>query len=277
MRRLIVNADDLGINAPRSHGIFLSFEHGIVRSATLIVNGSDAETAARRAREKNLPTGLHLNLTQGEPISAPTDVSSLLEANGNFFDRHALSRALGEGTVEPLHIEREIRAQVEWFLDHHGAPTHLDGHHSIHTHPVIVPLLIPVMHRYGIRLVRMHDEPLPPFGWEISEQRLAHLQTLCEQARAARALFEANGITSTDHFRGLALSGNASQKNLRHILSKLPEGTTELMTHPGSPTPLGDPFDLDPQRQTELAMLTDERLPAYLKERGVELCSYQDL
>jgi chitin disaccharide deacetylase len=90
-------------------------------------------------------------------------------------------------------------------------------------------------------------------------------------------MYKAHGLETTDHFRGLTLAGNASLKNLRHIIGRLPEGTTELMVHPGSPISYGTPFDLDPQRQTELRMLLDESIPTALKEREIGLCSFADL
>ncbi len=278
MPRLIINADDLGMNTSRTHGIFQAFEFGIVTNATLICNGSDAERTARHAREKDLPTGLHLNLTSGSPLSRPQDVSSLLEGTGDFRGRHEQRRALENGDVDPLHIEREIRAQMEWFLEHHGAPTHVDGHHHIHIHPAVTPLLIPILERYGIGFVRIPaEEPLPPYGYVIEKEQLEATQALSREALHAKTLFTAHGIRTTDHFRGTTLSGNASQKNLRHILTRLPEGTTELMVHPGSPTPIGSDFDLDPQRQTELAMLTNPDVRIVLQERKIELCSFEDL
>ncbi|MBI3619330.1 ChbG/HpnK family deacetylase [Candidatus Peregrinibacteria bacterium] len=274
MRTLIVNADDLGINPQRTHGIFEAFEFGIVTSASLIVNGSDSATAAKHAHERKLPTGLHLNLTEGSPITNAVDVPSLLSRDDAFLDRHQLRRSLDEGTIDATHIERELRAQMEWFLDHRReAPTHVDGHHHIHIHPTIVPLLIPILLRYGIRFVRLPIEPLPPFGWEIVPERLEAAKAIRAEAEAARPLYEENGITSTDHFRGLALVGSASKKNLRHILARLPEGTTELMVHPGSANPTGSEFDRDPQRLTELAMLTDPELPEMLWERKITLGS----
>lgn len=279
MRRLIINADDLGINAPRSHGIFQCFEFGVVTSATLICNGSDADRAAKHAREKKLPTGLHLNFTDGTPISKPQDVETLLQSTaGEFRQRHEQRRALDGGQIDRVHIEREIRAQIEWFLDHHGQPTHVDGHHKVHIHPAVTPLLIPIMDRYGIGMVRIPaEDPLPPFGYVIGEEQLAAAKAAAVQAREAQTLFTAHGIRSTDHFRGATLVGNASQKNLRHILTRLPEGTTELMVHPGSMTPIGSPFDMDPQRQTELQMLTNPDVPALLRERKIELISFVDL
>ncbi len=278
MKRLIFNADDLGINSARSHGIFAAFEQGIVRSATLIPNGSHSDVAAKWARERELPTGLHLVLTEGYPISDAKDISTLLAGNGEFLDRDAHRRAWAEGLIDPLHVEREIRAQMEWFLDHHGAPTHVDGHHHVHIHAGVVPLLIPVLERYGVSFVRIPSEtPLPPHGYDVPEEDLRRVAIINAEADAARTHFKAAGIGSTDHFRGLTLAGRVSKRNLRHILSRLPEGSTELMTHPGSPAAEGTEFDLDPQRQTELNMLLDDTLPAQLAQLGIQSSSYADL
>ncbi len=277
MRRLIVNADDLGITPARSHGIFLCFEQGIVRSATLVANGSDSNAAARHARERGLPTGLHLNFTEGYPLSKPETIETLIESSGEFFGRDRLRRLLEEGSVDKAHIEREVRSQIEWFLDSHGPMTHLDSHHHIHIHPAIVPLLLPILSRYAVRFVRIPWEPLPPEGWEITPEKLERTKEICEQARAARVLYESEGIGSTGHFRGLALSGQASKKNLRHIIAKLPQGATELMVHPGSQAAVGTEFDIDPQRQTELQMLLDEKTMAMLQEQKIEVGSFGDL
>jgi chitin disaccharide deacetylase len=278
MRRLIINADDLGINAQRSHGIFQCAEFGVVTSASLIANGSDSDAAARRARERKVPVGLHLNLTEDYPLSKKEDVSSLLDAGGKFFDRQRLRESLKDGLIEREHLEREIRAQIEWMFDTHGAPTHLDGHHHVHVQPAVVSVLLPILERYGIRLVRIPcEEPLPPFGYVVPDGQLERTRAINEMATLARRLYAEQGIGSTDHFRGLTLVGNASLKNLRHTLTKLPEGTTELMVHPGGDSNYGTPFDLDPQRQTELRMLTDESIRDELAERKIELVSFGDL
>jgi predicted glycoside hydrolase/deacetylase ChbG (UPF0249 family) len=96
-------------------------------------------------------------------------------------------------------------------------------------------------------------------------------------SRKGQQIYLANDIASTDHFRGHTLLGNASLKNLRHVLNKLPEGTTEIMVHPGSAITYGTNFDLDPQRQTELRMLLDESIPQMINEKKIELISWNDL
>ncbi len=278
MRRLIINADDLGSNPQRTHGIFQCHEFGVVTNATIWPNVSDSEAAARHARERGLPTGLHLNLVEEYPLSKQEQISSLVNANGQFFDVARLFTLLDEGAVEQNHLEREVRAQVEWMFDQGLTPTHIAGNWDVHVHPAIVTVLIPLMERYGMRFVRIPcEEPLPPFGFEIPEAQLQEIRRTNAMAAAARTMFAAHGIGTTDHFRGHTLLGNSSLKNLRHILGRLPEGVTEMMVHPGSQTVYGTPFDLDPQRQTELRMLLDESIPALLKEKKIELCSFEDL
>ena len=276
--RLIITADDLGVNSQRSHGIFQCFEFGVVTNASIVANGTDSDAAAKHARERGLPTGLHLNLTEEYPLSKQSDIASLVEMNGQFFDRNRFHELLDEGKIEKSALEREIRAQVEWMFDAYGAPTHIDGHQQIQIHPLVVEVLIPIMNRYGIRFVRIPAESLlPPFGYEIDPDRLKQLLKHRERANKAREIYSAEGILSTDDFRGLALHGYASLKNLRHTINRLGEGVTELQVHPGSPISYGTNFDTDPQRQTELRMLLDESIPELLREKKIELISWADV
>lgn len=277
MRRLILNADDFGINEQRSHGIVMCREQGILTSASIIPNYPGSAKAARLAKERDVSSGLHLNLTTGSPMSRNSDIESLITIDGYFLGRDTLERVLMEKQVDPVHIERELRTQVEWFLSSCGQPTHVDSHHHIHVHPTIAPIVITVLDRYAIPFVRIPSEPPLPFGYEISQTQSAFIKKLSERADNARKLYAANGIGSTDHFRGLAFAGNASKRNFRHIIGRLPEGTTELMMHPGSPNPHGEPFDADPQRQTEMNVLLDTEVLKELAEREITLCSWGDL
>jgi chitin disaccharide deacetylase len=278
-RRLIINADDLGVNAQRSHGIFQCVEFGVVTNTSLYPNGTDSDAAAKHARERKVSAGLHLNLTDEYPLSKPEHIAGLVEMNGTFLGERKLREALEEGSVPTASLEREVRAQLDWFFDTHGsAPTHIDGHRHVHLYPAVADVLIELMERYGIMNVRIPcEEPLPPFGYQITDDELAGVEALNARARAARDMYCGRGLRTTDHFRGLTLAGNASLKNLRHIIGKLPEGTTELMVHPGSACTYGTPFDLDPQRQTELRMLLDESIRDELAERKIQLVSWADV
>lgn len=278
MSRLIINADDLGVNPQRSHGIFECIEFGVCTSASIVANGTDSDDAGRRAKERGVSAGLHLNLTDEYPLSRQEQIHSLVDANGHFFESSRFIQLMEDGVIQREHLEREIRAQIEWIFDVYGQPTHVNGHMGIHLQPLLIDALLPVMERYGIRHTRITcEEPLPPFGYDVPDEQIARIRSMNALATKARAVYEAHGIVSTDHFRGQCLDGNASVKNLRHTLSRLPEGTTELRVHPGSQTVYGTPFDLDPQRQTELRMLLEETIPALIAEKKIELITWADI
>ncbi len=278
LRQLLITADDLGANPPRSHGIFLCIEQGLVTGAGLLPNGGDSDQAGKRARERRVSCGLHLALTSGEPLSPAETVESLLLPNGAFAGLREFERRLKNDEIDATHLEREIRAQLEWCLDVHGQPTHLSSVDHVHCHPSLITVITPILLRYGIFKVRIPSEPLPPFGYEIPEAELAIARDITARADAARERYAAEGITGTDTFRGLTLVGRVSAKNFRHTMSRLPnEGSIELMVHPGAPTPIGTDFDIDPQRQTELQTLTDPTAAALLAKMKVTRATYADL
>src|SRR5208337_3434960 len=52
-------------------------------------------------------------------------------------------------------------------------------------------------------------------------------------ARDARELADREGIATSDYFCGIAQTGEWTREGIEELLEKLPEGTTELMCHPG--------------------------------------------
>ena len=68
VRRLIVNADDLGYDPAVNEGIVRAMRSGVVTSSTLMVNLPHSAHGATLAR--GLPVGLHLNLSRGAPLSS---------------------------------------------------------------------------------------------------------------------------------------------------------------------------------------------------------------
>ena len=82
---LIINADDFGICPDRDRGIIELFELKKISSASIIMNGKNAEQSLRIARLKNYPVGLHINLTEGKLINqANQEKNSLVEMQEYF-------------------------------------------------------------------------------------------------------------------------------------------------------------------------------------------------
>ena len=86
-------------------------------------------------------------------------------------------------------------------------------------------------------------------------------------------------MVSTDGTAGIAVTGKLDQKRLLRILEALPEGTWELVCHPGySDADLqAAGTRLTQSREIELSALTSEETKKALKHRQIELISYADL
>lgn len=120
MRRLILNADDLGYDPAVSRGIVESMRAGVVSSTTLIVNAPASAEAARLA--EGLSVGLHLNLVRFEAVSTG---QPLIEAQ--------------VGQLKAGFVEREVHAQLQRFELLLGrAPTHIDVHKHAHLQPAVL-------------------------------------------------------------------------------------------------------------------------------------------
>ena len=78
-------------------------------------------------------------------------------------------------------------------------------------------------------------------------------------ARDAREMADHAGLVTTDYFCGIAQTGVLTREGVERLLERLPEGTTELMCHPGYADEelRGTGTRLQKSRQTELEILTD--------------------
>jgi len=114
LRRLVVNADDLGLTPAVNDGIFDAHDHGILTSASLVANAPATVDAIERADSRPaLGVGVHLALVDGVPMLPPDRVPTLIAHDGRF---HTSWRpfivACLQGKVALAEVERELEAQV---------------------------------------------------------------------------------------------------------------------------------------------------------------------
>jgi predicted glycoside hydrolase/deacetylase ChbG (UPF0249 family) len=157
VKRLIVNADDFGRAPGVNAGVVRAHREGIVTATTLMVGAPAADDAARLARATpSLDVGVHLTLTYGRPVSDPSVVPSLVEADGSFPRGPAAFRGTGRARREE--VLAEYRAQYGRARELIGrAPTHVDSHHWLHDEPAIEWAIARLAAEIGAA-VRPHDE-----------------------------------------------------------------------------------------------------------------------
>lgn len=153
--KLIINADDFGLSKSINKGIIEAYQEGLISSTTIMVNMPYVEDAIAKWKENNsLGLGLHINLTQGSPIS--NNVKSLVDENGNFHKHGKVET--GEVNITYEDAYREIKAQIEKLLSYDVRIDHLDYHHFIHVNPSIRKALINLALEYKLPLRTIDDE-----------------------------------------------------------------------------------------------------------------------
>jgi predicted glycoside hydrolase/deacetylase ChbG (UPF0249 family) len=95
-------------------------------------------------------------------------------------------------------------------------------------------------------------------------------------ARDARELAERAGIATADYFCGIAQTGQLTRDGVVRLLKILPEGTTELMCHPGyADEALGKSATrLQSSRQSEMEILTSTEVRNLVASQGIRLIDY---
>lgn len=270
MIRLIVNADDLGGGSRRDRGIFEAFANGIVSSASLLANGTSFDHAARGALACALPTGVHLNLSEGKALAGA--IHGLTDAAGNFPGKAALRHILRTGPVERDSIYRELLAQIDRVRTAGITPDHLDTHQHCLLFPAVTGILADVAEASGIRALRLPQPAEPLYRTEGGDPLAAELALYRQLAPTARQTLSGRGLWTPDGLWGMPLLNRLNETTLAETLARIPEGTWELMTHPGYRDP-GDPFG-GPEREDELAAVTAPAIRRLVSARGIELTSF---
>ena len=253
--KLIVNADDLGYSPHRDRGIFQAFQQGIVTSASLIVNGASCEQAAKQAIDMGLEIGLHLNLTEGKPL---TNGPSLTNAQGTMHYK----MKFWNYPVHKEDIQRETIAQLERFKELTGFyPHHIDGHQHAHIAPKIPDMIAPILKQYGVRSTRISDQDLDKLEWIEDDVRERYALRFVHAVKA-RLVYAKHGIRAPECFVGAGLCG--TQMTPLRIKASLngTHGTIEMMVHPGHSSVgeeagcgVHDDFDIDEGRKHECMVL----------------------
>jgi hopanoid biosynthesis associated protein HpnK len=283
MRALIVNGDDFGLTPGINAGVLHAHTRGILTSASLFANAPATDDAIAVAlRTSTLSVGCHLTLVDGFPLSAASEVPTL--AQGGRFRRtwSEFIRDAVLGRIRLHEIEREVTAQVQRLTEAGVRVTHLDSHKHVHAYPPIFALVARVARRCGIRTVRVpYETPAFAILRRYARHGVARNQALANLALGPwatrdRRLLDLHGLPPSPLFIGRALTGVFTRKALHALLESVPEGTSELMMHPGyQDAALSQvPTRLRQQRETEVALLTDPATRAVVARAGLSLTGH---
>jgi len=285
VRRLIINADDFGLTSGVNRAIVEGNRSGTVTSATLMANAQASAAAIELAKaHPTLKTGCHVVLIDGVPLSA--NLTSLTNGPSRFHSslkQFALAAVRKQIAAEE--IEREVTAQLGKIQSAGITLTHVDSHKHTHMFPHVLRPVLRASRGCGIQAVRNPFEPLRSWPFRMMAGtpglwlRSAGVMAFQMFASEFRQAIKEAGMVSTDGTVGIAVTGKLDQQILLRILKVLPEGTWEMVCHPGySDADLqAAGTRLTQSREIELAALTSVETREALAREKIGLISYADL
>lgn len=285
MRRLIVNADDFGMTSGVNRGILEASVRGVVTSTTLIANSPAFDEAVQLARDSsNLGVGCHAVLIHGVPIL--NGLAPLTNGSGRFKNSiKDFAQTALRGKLVPGEIEREIAAQIQHIQAAGLKVTHIDSHKHTHIFPQVLRPVLRAAKECGVHAVR---NPFEPTRVWLGRRMLATpgMWFRCAGVTAFRVFggeFRKGvaevGMKTTDGTVGIATTGKLDQRMLEAILDALPEGTWELVCHPGfnDADLQAAETRLTNSREIELQALTSDATKQTIARRGIQLISFAEL
>jgi hopanoid biosynthesis associated protein HpnK len=236
VKRLVVTADDFGLSLEVNEAVEQAHREGILTAASLMVSGPAAADALARARRlPSLRVGLHLVMVEAWPTLPPADLPDLVGADGlirSDMGRLGLDLALKASARRQL--AAEIEAQFEAYRATGLALDHVNAHKHFHVHPLIAGLVLAAGLRHGMRAIRVPRETRAVLrAAEPGANPRAALDSAPWAALLAVRARQA-GLLIPDRTLGLAWSGAMTPARVAGLLAHLPDGLTELYTHPAT-------------------------------------------
>jgi hopanoid biosynthesis associated protein HpnK len=277
--RLILNADDFGLTAGVNRAIIELHRAGVLTSASLMARAAATDKAIELAlATPSLGVGCHVVLVDGEPVLHAQDLRTLVDQRtGRFHPTpNVFLKRLLTGRIRTAEIEADANAQISLLQSRGVRLTHIDTHKHLHIFPAVLRPVLRAAQAAGIRAVRNPFEP----EWSRSAtqgapwSRRAQMRMLRLLEPTFRRIVAEEGFTTTDGAIGVLATGTLDSNTVSSLLRNLPEGTWELVTHPGY-----NDTDLDRVRTRLRASREIERklLLAIAPQDPVEFISFAQL
>lgn len=282
MKYLIINADDFGLHEYINAGIIKGFKEGFITSTSLMCSAPAFENAVELAKANPaLGIGIHLTLVGGvAPLLPQEKVSSLVDETGVFpLDYVQFIKKFALGKVCKNEILAELSAQIERGMSTGVTITHFDSHQHLHVLPGLIDIVIELSKKYGIDKIRIPSEEISwTGGYNAGFGRIVGRLGLTICSELARRKLKNAGILCPDHFFGMLAGGNLTVDLVANMLENLPDGYTEIMTHPGlHGDMLANLYPWGYHWESELAAFTVQNNIEKIESKGISLINFGGL
>ena len=225
-KKLIVNADDFGLDSHTVAWTIKGFERGALTSATIMAGMPATDKAVEYAKSHpQFSFGVHFYLVDETPMCKPEEIPSMIDpTTGKLWQTRKFILRNFAGLIKVEDLKREIRAQYLAIKNAGVQISHVDGHGHNHRLPQSIKALSELKNELGFIKVRRCQD-LAVVGGKLG--LLSRVINVPMQKR-----LNSVGFRTTDHF--LMNAGHTSDLQwFSKAINSLPNGVTEIGVHPG--------------------------------------------
>ncbi|MCF6775296.1 ChbG/HpnK family deacetylase [Thiotrichales bacterium 19X7-9] len=262
-KSIIVCADDFGQAADISKGIFELLELKRINATSCLTNFTDFQTDALLLKSlDHIFVGLHLNLTEGSPLTKAHSLSN----NGQF---NSLNKLLLRSQLRLLNLNSiylELKAQLERFIHTFNQMPHfLDGHQHIHHLPIVREAVLRLYDEYHLKKTNTFIRNV---AYIVDQRNLKSFIIQYSGAKRLQKLLKQKNIPHNLSFGGIYnFHPNTFSEAFSYALKHITDNGL-IMCHPGYKVD----FDvLSQSRETELKYFKSDDYLNTLKDYHISL------
>ena len=271
MKKVIITADDLGINEATNLAVKESFDAGLLKSSCIMANGSAFDDAVEKVVKQcpGLDIGIHLDIIEGKALSV-SGKSPLTDKEGKFNNSY-IQMLLKSYDKEFLKtVETEFRSQINKAVNSGIKIVFINTHVHTHSIPAIFEITAKLAAEYGIPFIRTQAE-LPYYTKGIKRHLSFHycsniiknvlmnFFSLINKKTAKKF-----NIKTNDYFLGVLYTGQMDEETIILGIKRLPDGAfAELICHPS----------VNPEKKScyrEYKALTSPELKEFFAENNAD-------
>ncbi|MCB0696258.1 MAG: ChbG/HpnK family deacetylase [Chitinophagaceae bacterium] len=159
MAGVIINSDDFGYNPETNEAIEMAFDKGYISSTSMLTNFNegfaDARTRINNGSVSSAAVGIHLNLTEGTPLTSGIKTQSRFCDGRAFHGKARQTKMFRLNDEECKAVHNELNAQLEQFKTLGFPPSHIDSHHHVHTEWAVMSIVATLAKEHNIKKIRL--------------------------------------------------------------------------------------------------------------------------
>ena len=238
-KKLIVHADDYGVNLNVIKSIIDSNKKGILTSTSIkpLISEDLLNISVKQLNEApNLDCGIHITLCScpltGKIRPLCTDLQKAFKRNGGYFPSVSwnLVKIYNDAKIKKL-LTNEIRNQIRRIINKGIEISHINCHYYISEIPFVNKILVSVSEEFEIPAIRVPNEKITLDNFT-SIQSLKSFLFLKPFGLINKRVLSKSGLQFCNYYHGSTNSRGLTPSNIVKIFKEIKNGITEFVFHP---------------------------------------------